>query len=447
MVITFLHLCFVKNLNLRCYFQNSTMSYKLIVLVMFCVTLTSSQKLYDCISVLTNPKTRYFNSLVEYQGNKRSFKPGGRGYAGNLVEFNFMTIDKVPKNSFLTYDSGYVMKISLAGKNVKEIEDGAFLFLQCLHVLDLHNNSLVELTQDIFQGLENLVELDLSQNLLVEVRNVVFKHLARLTVLNLSQNKIVQIGVMAFDGLNHLQHLDLSRNRIRIIHPEIFSSLGRLLTLELQSNRLVDVQPETWKNLTKLDSLNLANNSLARFDPTYEVSFAFLSNLNLSFNSLKHLNVFGLRKHLPHLTNIDLNDNPWFCADLAMMVHQLKDSKISYAGSNTSFANEEGIACIPTAETYRPVEKAKATVEEVANSTESELEGGSYGEVDTLAGFEILDAIRKTQNLVVSLIVIILFFIAIDLTIRTGLMNKMRGRREHFAFDNGHVENIGLLRA
>lgn len=422
------------------------MPHKLILFFVLCGSLSSSQKLYDCISVLSNPQTRHFNSLVEYQGNKRSFKPGGQGYAGNLVEFNFLSIDKIPKNSFLTYESSYVTKINLSGKGVQEIEDGAFLFLQCLHVLDLHNNSLSELSQDIFQGLENLVTLDLSQNLLVEVRNVVFKHLNRLTTLNLSQNKIAQIGVMAFDGLNYLQHLDLSRNRIRIIHPEIFLPLGKLLTLDLQSNRLLDVQPETWKNLTKLDSLNLANNSLGRFDPTYDVSFGFLSNLNLSYNSLKHLNVFALRKHLPHLTTVDLNNNPWYCEDLAMIVHQLKDSKISYQGSNTSFANEEGIACISNTETYRPVEKSQATAVEVSNSTEAEFEAVNYSEVDSLAGFEILDAIRKTQNLVVSLIVIILFFIAIDLTIRTGLMNRMRGRREQFILDNGNVENIALLR-
>lgn len=430
-----------------------TMLKPLFALLALFSTFSSSQQLYDCVSVLSKPQIRRFDSLIEYQSNRQSFKPGGPGYAGNLVEFNFLSINKIPKNSFLTYDSGYVTNINLSGKNIKEIEDGAFLFLQCLHVLDLHNNSLTVLTQDIFQGLENLLELDISQNELVELRNVVFKHLTRLTVLNLSQNNIAQIGVMAFDGLRDLQHLDLSANRIRIIHPEIFLPLGKLLTLELQSNRLIDVQPETWKNLTMLNSLNLANNSLTRFDPTYEFSFDFLSTLNLSFNSLQQLNVFGLRKHLPHLTVIDLNNNPWSCEDLTMIVHQLKDSKISYAGGNTSFSNEDGIACILNTATYQVTEKLNPTVvsnisaNNVTNLTNSDLYGVGYGAVSKeMAGFEILDAIRKTQNLVVSLIVIILFFIAIDLTIRTGLMNRMLGKREQFVLDSGNVESIALLR-
>lgn len=419
------------------------------VILLLVVAVCNAQKpeTYECIQT-SKPQTRTFSTLLQYQANKLSFKYGAKGYAGNYVDFSFQSINKLPKNSFNSFDSNYIIKMTLANKQIEIIDDGAFLYLHCLHFLILRNNSIKALGPGTFEGLDNLQELDLSFNFLDEVRDAVFKNMKSLKVLNLANNRIEQLSVMAFDGLSNLNVLLLSNNMLRLLHPEIFIPLGQLMELYLDSNRLRDMQPETWKNLTKLTTLNLANNTMVRFDPTYNFSFSSLKILNLSSNSLTQLNVYSLRKRLPMLTTMDLNDNPWLCEDLAVIVRNLKDSAISFAGKNNSFDNEEGIACLKSADftssTAAPTTTSTTTTQK--SSANVPVPRGVSADDFERTKTEILDAISRTHNLIAAMLVIILMFIALEFVLRTGLFSR-RSRRELYMLDNNTpADNIALLR-
>lgn len=405
---------------------------------------------YQCIST-NQPQTRTFSTLLEYQSNTKSFKYGEPGYAGSWVDFSFKTLDKIPKNAFVTKDSEDIWKITLANKGIEEIDDGAFVLLRCLHVLDLKNNSIKSLSPNTFDGLDNLEDLDLSYNDLVEIRDAVLKNLQNLKIINLAHNGIEQLGVQAFENLNNLETLILSYNSLRIVHPEIFLPLGKLINLYLDSNRLSDIQPETWKNLTALQDLNLANNSLMSFDPTYSFSFASLKVLNLSSNSLTQLNVFSLKKHLPFLTTIDLNGNPWPCDNLAPVLKVLKDSRIFYAGKNDSSPNEEGISCytkemITSTTEIKQIESTTSapvnSVEPSGNNTNEQPQSRE----NIVLQSDILQAISKTQNLVIFLMFLILIFMIVDITLRLGLFKKILSNRKDTYGESTNSENIALIR-
>ncbi|KAG5876448.1 hypothetical protein JTB14_019561 [Gonioctena quinquepunctata] len=288
----------------------------------------------ECNGLYIDPesKTRTFHSLVEYQGSKTTFNMNGLGYQGNIVNFDCNTIERLPKNSFVSFDSEYITKISLDHKGLRTIDIGAFLGLICLYELDLSFNNLSHLTEGSFEGLENLGILDLSHNLLENIPDsgLTFFTLKNLRELDLSHNRISSLEKYSFMTSSELEELRIGFNKIRTIPDGLFNYMRRLRVLELDNNYLTDITPENWKGLFSLSVLNLAGNYLTSFDTTHNFSFLLLESLNLSGNSLTKLNVFGIRQHLPSLKMLDLNRNNWFCEDLEIIKHQLQDSSIAF---------------------------------------------------------------------------------------------------------------------
>lgn len=415
----------------------------------------SSQSI-ECV-FSSHPQTRTFPSLLDLQHNSQSFKVNGAGYAGNSIDFSFKSLDKIPRNAFISFTSQYIWKITLRGKHIEQIDDGAFVNLNCLHVLDLGDNSLRTITEGTFEKLGNLATLKLDGNLLTELGNLVFRELGGLKHLDLSRNRVEAIGVEAFEGLRKLESLDLGRNLLRTVHPETFAPLGSLTSLQLNSNRIQKLETHLWKNLTKLITLNLADNSLTSFDPGYNFSFASLKFLNLSMNDLTKLNVHDLRRHLPSLTTIDLNGNPWLCEDLASIVPALRDSRITYTQTqNKAVRNEHGIPCNYNPVTYRertttelvtlpatkPISNNKTNVINVL--LEQHLQNATLELQKALgkSNQEVFNSMEKTQNLIVALMVLVLIFIALELTFRTGLINRViRRRRDDYILN----DDISLL--
>lgn len=410
----------------------------------------------ECV-LPNHPQIRTFSTLLDYQHNAQSFKVNGAGYAGNDVEFSFTSIDRIPRNAFITFTSQYIWSIRLSGKQIKLIDDGAFVNLNCLHILDLGNNSLSTLTEGMWQGLRGLNTLKLNENLIGELKNLVFKELIGLKHLDLSKNRIKKIGIETFEGLHKLETLNLENNFLSNIQSETFASLGSLTSLQLNSNRLQDLEVHSWKNLTKLTELNLADNSLTSFDPAYNFSFISLTTLNLSINALTKLNVHALRMHLPALTTIDLNGNPWLCEDLAVIVPALRDSRIVHIKTkSTTIKNVDGIPCNYNSVIYteRPTTEITTTKKsrELLNSTvnphfEDYLKNVTQHmriELEKL-NEDILHSMEKTRNLIVSLIVLVVIFIALELTFRAGVINRVIRRREDHYLNDDNVDNIALL--
>lgn len=427
-----------------------------LLLIICTIPIKAQRQAYECISI-SRPQTRTFDSLVDFQSNKLSFKPGGLGFAGNLVDFRFISIDVIPRNSFNTFDSQYILKISLNDKKIQQIQDGAFLFLTCLHLLDLQNNSLVHLSPDIFKGLVNLVTLKLNGNILTELRNLVFTHLFNLRDLDLSKNRIRQIDVEAFDGLHHLKALNLASNLLVQIHDEVLTSLRNLLVLQLNSNKLAHLHPENWRDLTNLTTLNLADNSLQSFDTSYNFSFSALTHLNVSMNSLTVLNVYLLRKNLPKLSTIDINGNPWKCEDVESIVRILNDARIFYVKTQKAVTNVDGVPCLldnSTSYTTSRNDVDTTSTTKITSTTGKSHEGFVDNSLNVsreikdamkMSSAEVLGALKSTQNVLIFLVLVVLIFITLDLMLRSGIMNRIISRREQYLIDNRNVENIALL--
>ncbi|KAJ8927419.1 hypothetical protein NQ314_020089 [Rhamnusium bicolor] len=395
-----------------------------------------------------NAKTVTFSSLVQFQGSSSSFNPSDPTYQGNVVDFNFASIDRLPRNSFISFDSDRIIKLTLNHKRIKTIEDGAFSGLFCLHYLELRHNNISSITEDVFQGLPNLQQLDLSENLFEHISSLIFRDLRNLVVLNLSKNNIRTINTLAFFNLTKLESLDLSFNKIRNIPSIVFNPLVSVKEIYLNNNYLGDIEPEKWTGLNNLELLNLADNNLYKFDPFYNFSFAGLKTLNLSGNLLTSLNVFNLRKNFAKLKLIDITENNWFCEDLEVINHELADSKIIQWGAvNCTVSGEYKspttekvtLSTTPTTATTKVIKKLRDYSKEVFVQN---------GEI-LYTGKKVVENIRHVENILVFLFVLVVVFVIVDMSVRIGFCqyfyNRMTGRNPGY-IDGNNVEHMMLMR-
>lgn len=399
-------------------------SYFWMVLLFVSTDATKQCKLDSSNKIVT------FSSLLEFQANRYSFDPDHPSYQGNIVNFNFKSIDRLTTNAFVSFGSNNIIKISLNSKGIKVIDDGAFNGLFCLHYLELSHNNISSLTTNVFNGLDNLMLLDLSENSLRQVSNgMIFHSLHKLKILNLSKNNIVTLSDYDFYNLTSLEVLNLSFNKISIIPLNLFSSLHSLKELYLDNNNLIDIDPEKWTNLENLEVLYLAGNFLTKFDTTYNFSFVNLRTLNVSHNSLNYLNVAGLRWNLPKLKVIDIRGNDWYCSELDSIKYYLRDSKITIVGN---------VNCSTTKGYKRPTttESPSSTSSSISVSTVSVPDQNAPNSKEIivqndkilLTSSRVLESVQKLQNILSYLCAIVIVFVLIDISVRTGLCRNLYNR-------------------
>ncbi|XP_063925845.1 SLIT and NTRK-like protein 1 isoform X4 [Zophobas morio] len=397
-------------------------------------------------------KTRFFDTIEHYQGNKIPFSPLRGNWEGSNVEFTFNSIDKLSKNNFISEDSHSIISLKLSGKQIKEVHEGAFISLTCLRQLHLdHNNITTKLTRNVFQNLEKLEVLDLSSNRIEILKDLTFSDLLNLQTLNLSNNRIKTVEVLAFTNLTRLEYLNLGRNFIRTVFDELFEPVPNLGTLILSWNKLWDASPEKWHGLGKLQHLELAGNSLNRFDPSYNFSFFAVKSLNLSFNSLSMLNTVAIRRHLPQLEVLDLNNNPWFCNDLEAIIRDLNDSKVKFPSMNFSTVSVHGIACSEVSRFSSVGTTEGVTATTVKNNvtwvSKDELE--RYVERKIKHSNEGLNnSIQSLRAFAIFAFALLCVFIVFEILYRTNIcgviISKLKGGNELYVDDN-NIENFRLL--
>lgn len=391
-----------------------------------------------------DPKVRLFDSIPHYQANKVPFSPLSPGWQGSNVEFSFLTVKKLEKNTFITYDCQAVISLKLSGKRIQNIDEGAFNSLICLHQLLLDNNNITKLEKNFFSDLQRLEKLDLSYNKIEVIEDFVFSNLVRLKILNLGNNQIEKLQNKAFENLTKLEDLYLDHNEISKISPDLFLPLVSLNNLSLAWNML-RAEPETWLGLKDLHFLDLASNNLDHFDPSYNFSFFTLRSLNLSLNSLTQLNVIEIKRHLPQLKLIDLNGNSWFCDDLERIIHDLNDSGIKLPARNFTSVGVHGIACseVPVYSTSTTTEKLKTTRQPEIWVRKDELEKKIRESNE-----EIGNEITTLRSFVIFVFALVCLFILFEILFRIdccrNVIGRFRGGNELY-YDNSNVENFRLL--
>ncbi|XP_044271155.1 leucine-rich repeat and immunoglobulin-like domain-containing nogo receptor-interacting protein 1-B [Tribolium madens] len=420
-----------------------------IVSIILVVLLCYEGKALEC-TIPNEQRVRFFDSIIHYQGNRIPFSPATPGWQGSSVEFTFNTINKLTKNMFVTYDSEAIISLKLSGKQIKEVENGAFVSLLCLQELLLDHNNITKLEKNIFIDLERLEKLDLSNNRIEVIEDFVFSNLASLKILNLGNNQIEKLQNLAFANLTNLEYLNLERNEIGKIASDLFLPLANLNNLTLAWNML-NVEPEKWHGLAQLRFLDLAANNLDHFDASYNLTFFNLRSLNLSLNSLTQLNVVEIKRHLPHLELIDLNGNPWFCDDLTRIIHELNDSRIKFAARNYTSVAVHGIGCSEV-----PGYSTRGTTTQIVTTTKKSEE--VWVQKDELERYverkiennndKIESSIATLRSFVIFVFALVCLFILFEIIVRLdccrSVISRLRGGNELY-YDNNDVENFRLL--
>lgn len=82
-----------------------------------------------------------------------------------------------------------------------------------LHILNLNNNHLNELTSDVTSSAPNLQSLDVSHNVLEELQSSLFSH-KELRILNIADNRISKLDGELFEHIPLLEVLDFQDNYV-----------------------------------------------------------------------------------------------------------------------------------------------------------------------------------------------------------------------------------------
>ncbi|CAB3254407.1 unnamed protein product [Arctia plantaginis] len=245
------------------------------------------------------------------------------------------------------------------------------LMLPNLKKLDLSRNLLTFIDRETFRGIKNLEYLNLADNKFTTFTNLMFHHLSNLNEIILDNNNIgaslqrvnlfdrsgygltrkiqsisinrINFGnvppnffIDAYDlrklSITHnkitdvfelpceLQYLDMSDNPLSEIAGEDFVNLPSLRDLKLNNLLISEIPEFAFENLHSLKTLELGRNkNLTQFS-----SIAFgadvlsdavdfpLEKLSLKGSRLTKLDA-ELLEPFGHLTELDLQGNPWHC--------------------------------------------------------------------------------------------------------------------------------------
>lgn len=407
----------------------------------------------QCMEV-NNPNNVAFDTLAAFKANRISFDPMKSDYAGNYVEI-LENLPSLKKDTFLTFESSYIIKLALSKRQVSTIEAGAFLGLNCLHYLRLRSNKIGQISSEMFEGLDELLELSLDNNRLTEVPENVFRHLSSLQTLDLSNNKLSNIDNSPFKRVPTLVNLDLSYNNLDAIPNGAFSQLNKLFKLDLSYNKLHAVPVASWEHLDTLKSFILTGNVLStfHFDSVYE--YRALVYLYLDSNRFKQLNHFDqIKARFPKLLLVELQDNPWNCDDLYTVVHVLNHTKLTYKHGNMTGTNVNGLDCID----YDASTTSTTTTEEhpyySSSSSAPDYTSSSNAPDGDLIAHEsggMSDALESIKSLTVCILILIILIVLFDFVIRCGILERLwriLGYRNYRLFqpnNYNNTENISLL--
>ncbi|KAG9351564.1 hypothetical protein JZ751_022815 [Albula glossodonta] len=220
--------------------------------------------------------------------------------------------------------------LDLSQNLLQNLTQELLAFYTSVHHLNLHSNKIQFIQPGLFRDMKNLQELDLSKNYLdvyaaskTKVGSLstvkrlslsgnglytgmsdYFLHDApSLVSLSLDGNSITKIGEGTFSGSLALKKIDLHNNVILEIEEGAFESLSDLSELDLSMNSISCI---TNFNLAQLKLLNLSKNSLESFQTVDSDLEYELLHLDLRENKIHYFPILPRRNKLIYL---DLSRN------------------------------------------------------------------------------------------------------------------------------------------
>lgn len=155
-----------------------------------------------------------------------------------------------------------------------------------LSELHLSWNQVKSVSKELFMTLKNMKALYLEGNFLTVIPADLGLIGTSLQILNLANNSLVELNEPSFMGMKAIESLDLSRNKdLKTIRKSTFSKMGNLKEINLSHNRkLVDLDLTgfvTLKNLRKVSIKNKLKNPIQNSKISDRLVFLQSGHINL----------------------------------------------------------------------------------------------------------------------------------------------------------------------
>jgi Leucine-rich repeat (LRR) protein len=213
-----------------------------------------SNQIVSCETAFSSLKKIYFDNVTE-------------------LDFSHNFIEHLELGRLFT-ESNKMERVYLDNNHIQTIPIGLFSVFRLLKTLNLESNRITTIESYSF-FLQFLEVLNLANNSLVQLAPNTFAGLFQLRRLNLSSNVLEYLDALAFKDLYKLVDLDLSRNRIRLLHNFVFQNAVSLELLILLDNRLIQFYNRTFTGLISVKTILVDYDSLTD------------SNILSTVNSLK----------------------------------------------------------------------------------------------------------------------------------------------------------------
>ncbi|RZC39590.1 leucine-rich repeat neuronal protein 1, partial [Asbolus verrucosus] len=184
--------------------------------------------------------------------------------------------------------------------------------------LTIHNNPILTLKKQFPPS--NIVLLNLANNSIVNISDSIFSNLQNMETLILSYNNIELLHPDAFDGqyaegdfrpLKSLKKLHLDHNRLHSLDGDIFEHTSRVEVLTLSHNPFKILDQQTIVAITSLvflKELDLSYTELANLPDYFLHTPKYLNLLDLSGNAFEEIPKTLANSH--NLTTLYMNNNP-----------------------------------------------------------------------------------------------------------------------------------------
>lgn len=249
-------------------------------------TLTLNDNFLTEISACATFNTNIALRALHLQNNEFSIISTTGFFGGQCFgELDLFDISNSPKNT-----NGETISVNAKALNISHTNSLHCIIPRNAVVLRASHNRINLVTVELPDS--NLTHLYLDHN---EIESADFLNaLEHVEEIYLSHNALERMSVNVFENMQRLRRLDISHNRFSVIDFAFIAPAKSLQYLDLSSN-LLGGHFELDVNANALTELNISNNN---------------------YTSHQH----NLRKQMPNLTRIDVNNNFFGCEDLTTML-------------------------------------------------------------------------------------------------------------------------------
>ena len=154
-----------------------------------------------------------------------------------------------------------VIEVYISSKQITTIRANVLLQLSQCKYLSLGRN-ISDIEPGAFEGLTSLTNLSLGYNRLERLYSNMFSGVNNCKWLDLQENQITEIEPRSFDGLSNLEWLGLNINRLTILRTGTFWGLSKCTQILLWENRISKIEAGSFKGLSALRILSMYDNKV-----------------------------------------------------------------------------------------------------------------------------------------------------------------------------------------